>query len=67
MKTTIYLALAIFLVGCTDETSTKINDISDNRIKPVERRLIEGSTYLILEVDGKEYLTRVNGGFIEIK
>ena len=56
----------ILLVGCTDEKSTSYNEVSSNRIKIKERREIDGAYHYILEVDGSEYLTQHNGGFIKL-
>ena len=61
-----YLVLAVVSVSCTEEKSTSVNEESNNRIKLNEERVINGNKYSILEVDGKEYLTQNNGGFIEI-
>jgi len=61
-----YLVLAVVFASCTNEKSTSVNEVSNNRIKLNEVRIINGYRYSILEVDGKEYLTQDNGGFIEI-
>jgi len=64
---TLYILLAVvFLAGCTSDKSTPINELLNNRIKLNEVRSINGYRYFIIEVDGKEYLTQGNGGFIEI-
>lgn len=60
-----YTLLSVVLASCTNQ-STSINEISNNRIKLNEERIINGNRYLILEVDGKEYLTQSSGGFVEI-
>jgi len=61
-----YLVLAVVFTSCTSEKSNTINEESNNRIKLNEERIINGYRYSIVEVDGKEYLTQDNGGFIEI-
>ena len=60
-----YTLLAVVLASCTNQ-SISVNEILNNRIKLKETRIINGYRYSILEVDGKEYLTRNNGGFVEI-
>jgi len=62
----LYLVLAVvFISSCTNE-STSYNEHSANRIKLNEERIINGYRYSILEVDGVEYLTKDNGGFIRL-
>ena len=63
----LYAMLAvIFFGGCTEKTSTSINEKSNNRIKLIEERIINGCRYSILEVDSVEYLTQDNGGFVRL-
>ncbi|NQY42951.1 MAG: hypothetical protein HRT87_06400 [Legionellales bacterium] len=63
----IYIVLAVVVLSsCTNEESTITNEQSNNRIKLKEDRIVNGYRYSILEVDGKEYLTQDNGGFIEL-
>lgn len=54
------------VVSCTQEKSTVINEISTNRIKVKEIRVITGARFIIIEVDGKEYLAQGRGGIIAI-
>ena len=62
-----YVLLAVvFLGGCTEKESTSINEKSNNRIKLIEERIINGYRYSILKVDSVEYLTQDNGGFVRL-
>lgn len=55
----------VFISSCTNEATT-YNEKSNNRIKVNEERIINGYTYLIIEVDNVEYLTQSKGGFIKL-
>jgi len=46
--------------------STIINENVDNRIKLKETRVIEGYSYVIIEVDGVEYLSAARSGIVRI-
>ena len=54
------------VVSCTQDKSRPVNEESNNRIKLNEVCIINGYRYSIIDVDGKEYLTQDNGGFVEI-
>lgn len=60
-----YTLLAVVLASCNSQP-TSVSETSNNRIKLKETGIINGYRYTILEVDGKEYLTRTSGGFVEI-
>ena len=62
----ILLVSSCLLVSCTQETSTSINEDSQNRIKLKEVRVINGYRYSIIEVDSVEYLTQSKGGFVQL-
>jgi hypothetical protein len=58
--------ILLIVVGCTQEKSTIINENVDNRIKLKETRVIEGYSYVIIEVDGVEYLSAARSGIVRI-
>ena len=63
----LYAMLAVvFFGGCTEKESMTINEKSNNRIKLIEERIINGYRYSILEVDSVEYLTQDKGGFVRL-
>lgn len=62
----ILLFSSYFLVSCTLEKPTSINEDSENRIKLKEVRFIGGYRYSIIEVDSVEYLTQDKGGFVRL-
>jgi uncharacterized protein YcfL len=68
MKTikTLIILSTILVVGCTQKESKTINEVSKNRIKLKESRIIEGYRYSIIEVDSIEYLASERGGIIRI-
>jgi hypothetical protein len=62
-----YVLLAVVLfVGCTEKESNSINRKSNNRIKLIDERVINGYRYSIIEVDSVEYLTQDKGGFVRL-
>lgn len=62
----LYLVLAVvFVSSCTNESTSYVEQ-SDNRIILNEVRIINGYRYSIIEVDGVEYLTQDNGGFVQL-
>ena len=54
------------LSSCTSDTSTIEEEDTVNRMKLKESRIIKGYEYIIIEVDGVEYLSQLGGGFIEL-
>lgn len=60
------ILLVVFFGRCT-ETESACNEVSSNRIKLINTRIINGYRYSILSVDSVEYLTRDSGGFIRLE
>lgn len=66
-KLLLFASVAIFLASCADyETQTPKdqngNPINKQRIHGVEYTVFEGREFLIIEVDGAEYLSNTQGG-----
>ena len=61
------MRIIILFASCTQNNSTTINEKSSNRIKVKEQRMISGYRYTILEIDGNEYLTQDQGGFVKLE
>lgn len=82
-KTIYFLLLLtiVFISGCMNESLSVDNKsvcptndekpssvkVDDNRIKLNNMQRIGGYIFLIIEVDGEEYLTQYSGGFIKLE
>lgn len=60
---TIFIII-ISLFSCSNQKDDNKEDHVSNRIILKDAKMCKGIQFLILEVDGKEYMTSSSGGFV---
>ena len=73
MKYLVMLFMLFILTSCVQVEENDVKNevkkeiVKPNRIKFKEANNINGQCFVIIEVDGKEYLSQYEGGIIELK